>query len=81
LNLAILQNHSVNIVATINTFPHPKVLGFIINLFVNHHATTTVTFRKFFPHPPPPLERESLIRIVEIKIPGAAILSILKMRL
>jgi len=76
LNLTILQNHPVNILSTINTFPHPKVFGFIINLFVNHHAATTVAFRKSFPHPPPPLEREGLVRIVELKIPGATILSI-----
>jgi hypothetical protein len=81
LNLTILQYHWVNILATINTFPHPKVFGFIINLLVNHHTTTTAAFRKSFPHPPPPLKREGFVRTVELKIPGATILSILKMRL
>jgi hypothetical protein len=68
----------VNILSTINTFPHPKVSGFIINLFVNHHTTTAVAFGKSFPHPPPPLERESLIRTFQLKIPKATILSIKK---
>ena len=81
LHLTILQNHWVNIFSTINTLPHPKALGFIINLFVNHHTPTTVAFRKSFFHPSPPLERGSFIRVVDLKIPGATILSILKMRL
>jgi len=81
LHLTILQNHWVNIFSTINTLPHPKALGFIINLFVNHHTTTTVASRKSFFHPSPPLERGSFIRVVDLKIPGATILSILKMRL
>jgi hypothetical protein len=50
----------------------------MINLFVKHYATTAVTFHKSFPHPPPHLERESLIKIVEPKIPRATILSIPK---
>jgi hypothetical protein len=81
LNLTILQNHWVNILSTINAFPHPEVFGFVINLFVNHHASTTAAFPISFPHLPPPLEKEGLVRIVELKIPGATILSILKMRL
>jgi len=40
------------------------VFGFIINLLVDHHTTTTVAFGKSFPHPPPPLERESLVKVV-----------------
>ena len=81
LNLTILQNQFVNIFSAINTFPHPKVFSFIINLFVNHPATRTVAYRRSLPHLPPLLERESLIRIVELKIPRAIILSTLKMRL
>jgi len=52
LNLTILQNHLVNVLSTINTFPHPKMFGFMINLFVNHNATTAVAFSKPFLHPP-----------------------------
>jgi len=80
LNLTILQNHSVNILSTINAFPHPKVFGSIIHLFVNHHATTPVAFRKSFPHHLP-LGKRKYIRIVETKILKIAILSILKMGL
>jgi hypothetical protein len=43
------------------------VFGFIINLFANHHATTTVAFRKSFPHPPSPLGRESLLGLLNRK--------------
>ena len=81
LNVTILQNHLVNILSTKNTFPHPKMFGFTKNLFVNHHATAAVAFRKPLPHSPPLLERECFIKIVEPKIPRVIILSILKMRL
>jgi hypothetical protein len=36
---------------------------------------------KVFPHPPPPLERESFGRIVEFTIPKVGLLSIPKMGL
>jgi hypothetical protein len=36
---------------------------------------------KAFLHPPPPLEREKLIRIVELTIPKPTVLSMLRMAL
>jgi hypothetical protein len=36
---------------------------------------------KVFFHPPPPLERESFVRTVELTVPKVTILSIAKMRL
>src|SRR5512139_1020048 len=64
LDLTILQNHSVNILSTIKTFPHPKVFGSIINLFIDHHATTTIAFRKSFTHPPVTYDRQVLLRLL-----------------
>jgi hypothetical protein len=36
---------------------------------------------KVFLHPPPPSERESIVRAVELTVPKVTILSIAKMRL
>ena len=78
---SILQNHSVNMLSTVNTSPSPRMLGFAINLFINHVAATAIAFWGYFLHPPTLWERESLIRIVGSKIPGLTILSIIKIGL
>jgi hypothetical protein len=44
LNFTGTPNYSVNILSTINAFPHPRVLGFIIDLFLAHHTTAMIAF-------------------------------------
>jgi len=44
LKLAILPNYLIDIFSTQDTFPTPKLFGFMVELFISHNSTTTDAF-------------------------------------
>ena len=44
LKVTVFQDHPVDTLSAINTFPHPEVFRFMKDLFVDHHAAASAAF-------------------------------------